>query len=440
MRRSVLSAMALAMAVAATATACSSSGSGGSDTAVATAPSDPASVSGTITVLTNRTDLIGDGTMKKYAAQFEKVYPKVHVKFQGLTDYEGEVKIRMNTKNYGDVLLIPTAVARTDYPKFFSPLGSAADLAAKYDFTDSGTVDGKTYGIVSFASANGFVYNKKVWTQAGITTWPTTPAQFLSDLNSIKSKTKATPYYTNYKDGWPLTAWTNVLGSATCDPQASNDLTTQDPWRSGSDLRTGDSLLYGIVHDKLSEDDPTTTNWENSKNLLATGKVASMWLGTWAVPQMQLAAKKAGVDPQDIGYLPFPAQVGGKYCSVEAPDYQYGINIHSGHKAAARAWIDWVVDKSGFATASSGISSVKGATLPGILKPFESAGVKLIVESQSKTPQVNTIDKASEVGLQAPDYRQKLIDAARGAGGGSLDSILSGLSKKWKSGRQGAGL
>jgi ABC-type glycerol-3-phosphate transport system substrate-binding protein len=397
-------------------------------------------VSGDITVLTNRTDLIGDGTMKKYAAEFKKLYPKVNVKFQGLTDYEGEVKIRMNTSNYGDVLLIPAAVARTDYPKFFAPLGDSADLSSKYDFVDAGTVGDKVYGLVSFASANGFVYNKKVWQEAGITKWPTTPAEFLNDLKQIKSKTKATPYYTNYKDGWPLTAWTNIVGSVSCDPEANDKLATEDPWKSGSDLRTGDSLLYDIVHSKLSEEDPTTTNWENSKNLLATGKAATMWLGTWSVPQMQQAAQKAGADPADIGYMPLPVQVGGKYCSVEAPDYKYAVNIHSSHKAAARAWIDWVLNKSGYATSVSGISSVKGSTLPEILQPFSAAGAKMIIESQAKTQQVNDIDKAGEVGLQTPDYRQKLIDSARGAGGGSLDSILSDLSKKWKSGQQTAGL
>ena len=439
MRRRVLSAVALMAAVTVVGTACSSSG-GTTSTAAATAASDPSSVSGDITVLTNRTDLIGDGTLKKYAADFKKVYPKVNVKFQGMTDYEGEVKIRMNTKNYGDVLLIPAAVARGDYPKFFAPLGDSADMASKYQFTDSGTVNGKVYGIVSFASANGFVYNKKLWQQAGITSWPTTPEQFVADLKQIKAKTKATPYYTNYKDGWPLTAWTNVLGSATCDPEANNKLTTGDPWKAGSDLNSGDSLLYNIVHSKLSEDDPTTTNWENSKNLLATGKAATMWLGTWSVPQMQQAATKAGVDPQDIGYMPFPAQAGGKYCSVEAPDYQYAVNANSSHKAAARAWVDWIVNKSGFATSVSGISSVKGSALPAILQPFTSAGVQMITESQAKTPQVNAIDKASEVGLQTPEYRQKLIDAARGAGGGSLSSIFSDLSKKWKSGQQTAGL
>ena len=241
----------------------------------------------------------------------------------------------------------------SSYPKFFAPLGTAAELGEKYRFTDNATVGGKVYGIANFGNANGFVYNKTVWQQAGITDWPTTPDEFLADLQAIKAKTGATPYYTNYKDGWPLTAWGSAVGSPSCDPKANDKLAdTKAPWTTGQDLNVIDTLLYDIVHDKLSEDDPTTTNWENSKTLLATGKIGTMWLGSWAIVQMQDAAKKAGKDPADIGFMPFPAQVDGKFCSVVGPDYQQAINIHSKHKAAARAWIDWFTDKSGYAQAS----------------------------------------------------------------------------------------
>lgn len=96
-------------------------GTGGSAKgADAKAPDNPAEVSGTITVLTVRTDLVQDGTMKKYAAEFNKTYPKVKVEFQALTNYEAEIKIRMNTDDYGDVLLIPAVIKKNDYPKFFA--------------------------------------------------------------------------------------------------------------------------------------------------------------------------------------------------------------------------------------------------------------------------------------------------------------------------------
>ncbi|WP_371484048.1 ABC transporter substrate-binding protein [Kitasatospora sp. NBC_00315] len=436
MRRGWLAVAAATMTVL---TACSgSSGGGGGSAAIASG--DPAKVSGDITVLTNRTDLVSDGTLKKYAAEFNKTYPDVKVSFEGLTDYEGETKIRMTTENYGDVLLIPNSLSVGQYPTFFAPLGSAADLSAKFDYTDHATVGDKVYGIANFGVANGFVYNKALWAKAGVTDWPTTPEQFVADLQAIKDRTGATPYYTNYHDGWPLTNWTNAMGSPSCDPGAHDALaTTAAPWSAGKDLYSADKLLYTVVHDKLSEPDPTTTNWENSKALLGTGKVASMWLGSWAVSQMQAAARTAGQDPADIAFMPFPAQVDGHFCSVLRPDYQYAVNVHSQHKEAASAWLNWFITKSGNAAAEGSISSVKGTALPTTVQPFQDKGVKFIPEAQAAAVQVAKIDKASEIGITSQDYRQHLVDVARGAAGGDMDSFFADLDKKWSEALNSAG-
>lgn len=408
------------------------SGSGSSSHATAKAPTDPTKVSGDITVLTNRTDLVNDGTLKKYSTQFNAIYPNVHVTFQGITDYEGEVKIRMNSSNYGDVLLIPNALPKDDYPKFFAPLGTSAELDAKYRFVSNGTVGGQVYGVAQNGNANGFVYNKAVWQQAGITAWPTSTQQFIADLQAIKTSTAATPYYTNYHDGWPLTSWESAVGSDTCDVQANNALATSSaPWTTGHDLYDIDSLLYNIVHGKLSEADPTTTNWENSKTLIGTGKVGTMWLGSWAVSQMQAAATAAGKDPATIGFMPWPAQVGGHFCSVVGPDYLQAVSSHSAHKEAARAWLDWFTDKSTYAQDQGDVPTLKNAALPTTLKPYQDAGVQFIELNQDKTATVNNIDNQAEIGLSKQDYRQHIVDVARGAASGNLQSIFAGLNKKW---------
>ena len=423
-------------------TAPSSAGPAGSSAASA---SQVANVSGSITVLTNRTDLDQDGTLKKYAAAFNKIYPNVAVKFQAITDYEGEVKTRMNTEDYGDVLLIPPSISRADYPKFFSPLGDATTLAKTYNWIDTSTADGKldgqAYGLATFGNANGMVYNKKVWQQAGITTDPTSSAQFISDLQAIKSKTAAIPYYTNYHDGWPVQGWSGALGSATCDPNANADLATDKaPWSPGKDIYDVYSLLFTTANDKLIEPDPTTTNWENSKTLLGTGKVATMWLGSWAITQMQQAATKAGASATDIGFMPFPAQKNGKFCAVTGPDYNQAINIHSKNQAAARAWIDWFTNKSGFATDQGSIPTQKGAALPVTFADYTKIGVTYIELNQEQAGLVSKIDNQSEVGfLSSPNSAQQLVDVARGAADGDMNSVFAGWNSKWADGISSVG-
>ncbi|MGV9559067.1 ABC transporter substrate-binding protein [Streptomyces sp. NPDC003401] len=398
----------------------------------AKAPADPADASGTVKVLTHRTDLVQNGTMDKYAAEFRKTHPKVKVKFEALTDYEGEVKIRMNTEDYGDVLMIPAAIAKNDYPKFFAPLGSSAELGGKYRFSDRADVDGTVYGISTFGTANGFLYNKAVWRKAGVTAWPTTPREFVDDLKAIRSRTDAVPYYTNFKDGWPLTAWSNAIGSVTCDARANDRLAGPvSPWRKGGELRTIDSLLHDVVESGLSEKDPSTTNWEASKGMIAKGEIATMQLGSWAITQMRDAARQAGTDPDDIGFMPFPAQKDGTYCAVLGSDYQQAVNTHSEHKAAARAWIDWFAEKSGFAAKEGAVSALKSDPMPSTLEDFVDNDVTFLERSEARTGEVNAIDNAAEIGLNKPDYRQKLVDLARGAQKGDLEDFFADLDKRW---------
>jgi ABC-type glycerol-3-phosphate transport system substrate-binding protein len=378
--------------------------------------------------------------MDAYAAEFKKTYPKVKVKFEGLTDYEGEVKIRMNTDDYGDVLMIPAAVSKNDYPKFFAPLGPAEELTAKYRFSDKTDVGGKVYGIAQFGTANGFVYNKSVWKKAGVTKWPTTPEEFLAGLRAIKSRTGAVPYYTNFKDGWPLVQWGGNLGSVTCDSDAGNKLAGPvSPWRQGAELNVSDTLLHDIVKDGLSEKDPNTTNWEASKGMVAKGEIGAMMLGSWSITQMRDAAEKAGAKPDDIGFMPFPVQKDGKFCATVVSDYQQAVNVHSEHKGAARAWIDWFTEKSGYSAKEGAVPTVKSAAMPDTLKDYVDNDVTLVERSETRTGQVNAIDNAAEIGLNTPDYRQKLVDIARGAQSGSLQDFFADLDKRWDEAAKTAG-
>ncbi|MFD2876174.1 hypothetical protein ACFTAO_09790 [Paenibacillus rhizoplanae] len=58
-------------------------------------------------MLTNRIDLIENGTFKGYADEFRKRYPEAHVEFEGLSSYATDILVRLSTKDTGDVLLLP---------------------------------------------------------------------------------------------------------------------------------------------------------------------------------------------------------------------------------------------------------------------------------------------------------------------------------------------
>ncbi|MFD0561536.1 ABC transporter substrate-binding protein [Kitasatospora saccharophila] len=404
------------------------------------AEADRSKVSGSITVLTNRVDQVNGGLLKKYAAEFNKLYPKVRVNFEGLVDYEGEVGKRLAEGNYGDVLLIPDSLDAGRFPTYFSSLGNSRELSDTFDYIDYGTVDEHVYGIANIGIASGLVYNKAVWAKAGITEWPATPDRFIADLKAVKEKTQAIPYYTNYHDGWPLRQWSDAIGVPSRDNTARDRLAaTAAPWTPGADLYEIDSLLYRAVHEKLTESEPQATDWERSKQLLGTGRVATMELGSWAVSQMREAATEAGANPDDIGFMPLPVQHDGHFCTVVQPDYKYAVNVHSPHQDAAKAWLEWYITRSGSAADDESISSVRGAKLPASLQPLDDRAVRMIPQTREQLAKVDAIDRAAGIGLDAPDYRRKLVDLATGAAPGDLDSYFADLNRRWGRAQKAAG-
>ena len=209
----------------------------------ATRPTTTATPSGEITVLTWRTDLVEDGTFDEYVEEFKAKYPDVtDVKFEGLTDYEGEVKTRMNTDELR---------RRARHPRLGDPgparrLLRAARARRRRSARSTGAIndksfEGQSYGIPVVGNVQGFVYNKRVWEEAGITEFPDTPEEFLDALQAIKDNgVEIAPLYTNYKDGWPLSQWDGWLGAVTADPDCEEqDRRVRHPVDRGQRLRRG---------------------------------------------------------------------------------------------------------------------------------------------------------------------------------------------------------
>ncbi len=392
-------------------------------------------ISGEITVLTNRTDIV-DTVFVEYAERFNEIYPNVTVEFEALTDYPGEVKIRMNTTDYGDVLLIPNEITPDQLGDFFTPLGSVANLDEKYIFVTEKAFDGQVYGIPVVGNAQGIVYNKAVFAEAGITELPTTTDEFLAAMQMIKDNTDAIPYYTNYAAGWPLVQWEGNRGALSCNPNYVTEMAyTDELFAEGTDHYQLYKLMYDLVANELVEADPSTSDWETSKELLGSGEVASMVLGSWAIVQMQDAA----ANPDDIGYMPFPANVDGTICSAAGGDWKMGINKNSENQAAARAWMNWFLEESGFADSQGGIPPVKGSPMPETLAAFEELDVQLIAQNpapEAEAGWVDNIDSEAEIGLWAPPMRQRIVDAARGNSDETIEDIFTDLNTRWAEARQ----
>jgi ABC-type glycerol-3-phosphate transport system substrate-binding protein len=398
-------------------------------------------LSGTITVLTHHTDMV-DNLFQDYIKAFNAKYPNVKVELEGITDYATTARTRMNTDDYGDVLMmIANPPIPADFAKFYEPLGQKATLEKTYKFLTPSSFNGVTYGISPNANvAGGILYNKQVFKDAGIKNPPKTIDEFYADLKAIKTKfPDVAPLYMNYPSKWTLNAWEGNILTVAGDPDYLNKLAhMDDPFSPGKPLYTLYKVMYDVVKNKLCENDPLTSDWELSKQMLADGKIGCMVLGSWAISQVRALAK----DPENIGYMPFPYSIKGKIYAQVAPDYQEAINVHSKNKAAAKAWVDYMLDDSNFAVTTLSIPTKVGAKFPSVLDAFTNLGVIYI---EAKDPPkaeeglTDKIDKEAEIGLWNEPWKQRIVEAALGSSKETYDDIMKDLNAHWAKARASVG-
>lgn len=396
-----------------------------------------------IKVLTNRTDIV-DTVYKGYAEQFMELYPNITVEYEGITDYEESLELRLTTGDWGDLCFIPTSVAKDELSEYFTPLGDFDTLDAIYNFCEEKTYNNTVYGIANGGTASGIAYNKKVWEAAGITESPKTPDEFLEDLQKIKDNTDAIPLYTNFAAGWTMGAWDAYTDIAcTGDPDFKNQMPyMKDPFSKRDDM-TGPYAVYYCLYESVArgliEEDPASTDWESSKTKINDGEIATMVLGSWCVNQF----KDAGDHPEDIGYMPFPITVDGKQYAAAGGNYSFGINKNADtdNQIAAMLYMKWLMEESTIYDDEGSIPARKDGELPDVLADFE--GVELL--SNNPAPEgeedlFDTVNNEGEVGINNNDYPDCEILENALYQEKSLDEIMDEWNEKWAVGQEAAGI
>lgn len=398
----------------------------------------------TLTVLTNRTDRLangGDGSMEERTKAFEEAF-NCKVEYTGFTNYADDVSKMMSTKDYGDVLCIPDSVELKDLGNFFEPLGTYDELKETYRWTDKKMYDKNVYGIATGGTATGILYNTKVWADAGITEMPKTPEDFIADLEKIKEKGDAIPYYTQFADAsWTIGQWSNLILSASGNDNYNTELLEnkdEDLFAEDGGYYKVFKLMYDVFSNKnVIEEDPNSTEWESSKQWMADGKIGTMVMGSWAIGQFQ---EKAEGHEDDIGYMPAPFTVDGKQYSQTSADYCLGVNKNSDNVELAKKYVEWFALESGYAYDEGMIPPAADSELPDNLSNFKDCVLfEEKIAPDDLQGKFNEVDKASEIGTfdgDSANFKIKLAEAAfAGKGEEGFKSIIDDCNKKWAKAR-----
>lgn len=387
-----------------------------------------------ITVLTDKTQLVST-KLAEYKSVFEESQENVVVEFEAVKNYEEELTKRLKSGDYGDVLLIPDSVSNDELVKYFEPLGTVEELSEAYDekYLQERTVDGVVYGLPRYANVLGIAYNEVVFAKAGVVDLPATPGEFLSALKKIQNtQSGVIPYYTGYKNGewlwqWQGHAWGAVTGNA--DYRNNGIVTEVDPFTAEKPNYIVHKLLYDIVKNGLCETYTEGENWKPLYRLLNRGDIGCMALSSDYIHDLQIA----DVNPDDVSFMPFPYSIDGKqYATVEI-DYCYAINKSSENKEIAREWIDYMLNKSGFAKSEGAISIKKKAALPDVLANFED--VEFVVNNPATDENAGRYDELnalSGIYLDKDVEKNRLILSALGESEETFEDIMNDWNTRWQ--------
>ncbi len=353
-------------------------------------------LSGKVTFLTNRTDMIGK-EYDEYVKRFNEKYPDIKIEFEASqTDYNQQIKVRMASGELPDLMFIPD-IPNSDLPKYFASLDDL-QFSSELTFKDFKSFDGKLYGITTGNSTSGIVYNKKAFADAGITEVPKTWDEFLAACEKLKQN-GVIPLSSNFKDKWPLGSWVydmpRIIENNKDFP--NERINMEAPFSMDNGYGKAMMLLKTLADKDYLEKDINSTNWEQSKKDIASGKMAMYFLGNWVINQVI----GVGAESDNIGFFPLPYDNSGTIRAPFNPDFFYAVNKDSKNLEATKAFLTWMIEESGYEDFAGFISPLQGRDSKlSQLAEFQATGVEM-QEGVADDPKVIEISNKAQIDLPA---------------------------------------
>jgi len=320
--------------------------------------------------------------------------------------------------------------ALTDLTDRVAKAGLKEDLVK--GLTESGTLDGKLYGMPWYAGVRSIVYNKALFKAAGITTMPTDWKGLLTAVEALKaSNPKVIPF--------PI-AGDSQYGAMPFIWGAGGDLATLNgkTWTSTINAPKaveGLKFYTGLALDHGSSTAAAST-WNEAALLkaFAQGNVGMMISGNWTIGKI---AKESPAMATNIGAFPIPSRetgvagsfLGGSHLAIfkDSPNqdlaWEFVKMMTTGDQDAA-----WSKETGFFPGQVSALKTILASNDP-LVAPF----AKQMVEagrSVPATPLYGQIQgaKTVEVMLQSILTKRQTVEQATTVAAAAMDKIFAAKS------------
>lgn len=275
---------------------------------------------------------------------FNEKYPNITIEQEIVTnDPSAILKARIATGEIPDILSAGIEVIDISKSGNLEELTNEAFLKNINDetiksstFTDS---DGKTWALPLDGSCIGVFYNKKIFTDNGLTV-PQTLTEFKNLCEVLKSK-KITPFALAFKDGWtikmasisafsPAVYGVNLKWDADKNTGTATFANTQG-WKTAFELL---KTIYENGNTKTAFD----TDYNGACALFAQGKAAMMAQGLWALEPI----RKITPD-MDIGIMGLPVSENASDAKLhQFPDFSLSISSKSKYLTESKKFLEFL--------------------------------------------------------------------------------------------------
>ena len=314
---------------------------------------------------------------------------------------------------------------------YFAKRGLLADLTDDWQkngwnqtyasVKQSSTYAGKQYSLPLGYDAYGFFYRKDLFQKAGISSEPTTWAQFLDDCKKLKAAGIA-PIAVPARDSWTLAAWFDYLdlrvnGYAFHQQLMAGDIAYTDP-RVKHVYETWKTL----IDDKYFIDNALSYDVDSTSPLLVNGKAAMLLMGTFF---------SAGLPPAtraEMGYFRFPVIDESVAVAEDGPVNVLIMPVKAKNKADARRLLAFMGTPRINGELAQGWGQLPSNNqAPEPQDPISKVGFKTLSGTTGGIAQFYDRDMTKEMADEGMKAMQQFFSDPT-----QLDSILQGLENTRK--------
>lgn len=258
----------------------------------------------------------------------------------GGCDYSAGLKTKFNSGDKPDIFFVAGYTDLELWQEYLEDLSDQPWIDDMDDLARPGiTKDGKVYGMPLVLEGWGFIYNKALFRQAGVTELPTTLSQLRKNAQQLEAA-GIRPFDNGYAEWWVIgNHLVNTAFALQPDPDGfvaaveagRAKLTDNDVLRQWTDL-VDLTVEYG-------QPDPLSTDYHEQVQSFAAGEAAMMQQGIWT----QLQLDKLNPD-LEIGFLPMPINddaAAMDKLQIGVPNY-WVVNNRSSVKREAKAFLSWL--------------------------------------------------------------------------------------------------